>query len=264
MSSSFIGRSRTQTSPPAAVPTMETTTTTTTATTTTSPPVAQEAQPSTAAPIWTTPGYCYRLPAKQQSATDVWRAWHGLGPYKNEPVAGGVPVMDRDLMGWCNMYTANKQKALFLLEHYSELNGQRDCFARQCGRCSTGAGGAVHIPYAFHETPPKTEEGLIKFIKQLASAFVKQRASTTDWSSNFNCCWQKHYQNCYQNCNQIAGLAALMGYSWLLAQKTFGFIVFFVDISENLCERVKVILGVSKLMLFSCAANTCVYSCYII
>ena len=48
------------------------------------------------------------------------------------------------------------------MENHSEINGQRDSFARQCGRCSTGTWRAVQIPFAFHETPPKMKEGSIK------------------------------------------------------------------------------------------------------
>ena len=66
------------------------------------------AQP-TAEPICAAPGYGCCLPAKPQSATDVWHAWHGLRPYKNKPVQGGMPVMENCHQGWRKTYLSNKQ-----------------------------------------------------------------------------------------------------------------------------------------------------------
>ena len=102
MSSLFIGRLwiQTRTSPPATVSPPAPPP---------APPPAQPAQP-TAEPICAAPGYGYRLPAKPQSATDVWYALHGLGPYENKPVPGGIPVMEKDHIGWEKMYTASKQR----------------------------------------------------------------------------------------------------------------------------------------------------------
>ena len=94
MSSKYIGRLRTQTSPLATVSPW-------------APPPAQPAQP-TAEPICAAPGYGYRLPAKPQSATNLWHAWHRTGPYENKPVQGGIPVMETDHIGWRKMYTKNK------------------------------------------------------------------------------------------------------------------------------------------------------------
>ena len=74
------------------------------------PPVKDTAQP-TAEPICAAPGYGYHLPAKPQSATNVWHAWHRIGQngaYENKPVCGGIPVMEKDWLGWRKMYQMNK------------------------------------------------------------------------------------------------------------------------------------------------------------
>ena len=54
------------------------------------PPQAEDMAQPTAEPICAAPGYGYHLPAKPRSATDVWHAWHGLGPYENTKLLAGA------------------------------------------------------------------------------------------------------------------------------------------------------------------------------
>ena len=55
-------------------------------------------------------GMDYRLPIKPRSATDMWNSWHAVGTYKDKPVAGGIPVLEKQGTRWRKSYTGSEKK----------------------------------------------------------------------------------------------------------------------------------------------------------
>ena len=85
------------------------------------------------------PGENYHLSQSPPSVTYMWNQWHGLPPFKDVPIVGGIPAMNRLYTSkWRKGYSVGEHKQYsrfkIMIESMIKLRAQNDddnCFLNE-------------------------------------------------------------------------------------------------------------------------------------